>query len=156
MNGLNINYDEVITLGSQIFNKGDEFGEIVEKINSVLNELSTCWQGEDATKVLGKLTDESEKKVFEYHDTGWRYPTQVWKYQRDCLKSNLHPTQKPLALCEDLIRTFSNENDLILDNCMGSGTTGVACVNTDRKFIGIELNQQYFEIAKNRIQDIAV
>ena len=59
-------------------------------------------------------------------------------------------------MCEDLIRTFSNENDLILDNCMGSGTTGVACVNTDRKFIGIELNQQYFEIAKNRIQDIVV
>ena len=72
------------------------------------------------------------------------------------LKSNLHPTQKPLALCEDLIRTFSNENDLILDNCMGSGTTGVACVNTDRKFIGIELDTQYFEIAKSRIQDIVV
>lgn len=65
MNGLNINYDEVITLGSQIFNKGEEFGEIVEKINSVLNELSTCWQGEDATKVLGKLTDEcKEMKQF--------------------------------------------------------------------------------------------
>lgn len=72
------------------------------------------------------------------------------------MKSNLHPTQKPLALCEDLIRTFSNENDLILDNCMGSGTTGVACVNTDRKFIGIELDTQYFEIAKSRIQDIVV
>ena len=72
------------------------------------------------------------------------------------MKSNLHPTQKPLALCEDLIRTFSNENDLILDNCMGSGTTGVACINTGRKFIGIELESQYFEIAKNRIQDVVV
>lgn len=100
---------------------------------------------------LGKLTDESQKKVFEYHDTGYRYPTQVWKFQRDCLKSNLHPTQKPLALLEELVKTFSNENDLILDNTMGSGTTGVACKNLNRNFIGIELDKEYFEIAKNRI-----
>ncbi len=61
MNGLNINYDEVINLGSQIFNKGDEFGEIVEKINGVLNELSTCWQGEDANRVLNNLADECKE-----------------------------------------------------------------------------------------------
>ena len=61
MNGLNINYDEVINLGSQIFNKGDEFGEIVEKINGVLNELSTCWQGEDANRVLNNLSDECKE-----------------------------------------------------------------------------------------------
>lgn len=100
---------------------------------------------------LGKLTDENEKKVIEYKDTGWRYPTQVWKFQRDCLTSNLHPTQKPLLLCEELIKTFSNEGDVILDNCMGSGTTGVACKNLNRKFIGIELDEKYFEIARKRI-----
>lgn len=61
MNGLNINYDEVIALGSQIFNKGDEFNEIVQKIDSVLNELSLCWQGEDATKVLNELEDECKE-----------------------------------------------------------------------------------------------
>ena len=103
---------------------------------------------------LGKLTDENEKKVFEYHDTGYRYPTQVWKYQRDCLKSNLHQTQKPLLLCEDLIKTFSNENDTVLDSCMGSNTTGLACVDTNRKFIGIELDEEYFEISKKRIQEM--
>ena len=100
---------------------------------------------------LGKLTDENEKKVFEYEDTGWRYPTQVWHYQRDCLASNLHPTQKPVALIKNLVKTFSNEGDVILDNCMGSGTTGVACVNTNRNFIGIELDEKYFKIARNRI-----
>lgn len=61
MNGLNINYDEVITLGSQIFNKGDEFNEVVLKVEGVLNELSTCWQGADATKTLNNLSDECKE-----------------------------------------------------------------------------------------------
>lgn len=101
---------------------------------------------------LGKLTDDNEKKVFEYVDRGVRYPTQVWKYKRDCLTSNLHPTQKPLALCETLIKTFSNEGEIVLDSCMGSGTTGVACINTGREFIGIEKKPEYYEIAKERIE----
>lgn len=102
---------------------------------------------------LGKLTDENEKSVYEYNDNGLRYPTQVWKFKRDCLTSNLHPTQKPLALIEELVKTYSNESDLILDNCMGSGTTGVACKNLNRNFIGIEKDADYFEIAKNRINN---
>lgn len=102
---------------------------------------------------LGKLTDEQGKKVFEYNDTGWRYPTQVWKFQRDCLTSNLHPTQKPIALLVELVKTFTNEGDIVLDNCMGSGTTGVACVNTNRNFIGIELDGKCFDIAKKRIEE---
>ena len=101
---------------------------------------------------LGKLTDTNEKKVFEYHDTGYRYPTQVWRFKRDCLKSNLHPTQKPLALVEELVKTFTNEGDLVLDNTMGSGTTGVACKRLNRDFIGIEKDEKYFEIAKERIE----
>ena len=102
--------------------------------------------------VIGKLSDNKAHKVTEYIDTGWRYPTQVWKFQRDCLKSNLHPTQKPVALLEELIKTFSNEGDVILDFTMGSGSTGVACKNLNRKFIGIELDDVYFEIAKGRIE----
>ena len=101
---------------------------------------------------MGKLTDGQEKKVIEYNDTGWRYPTQVWKFQRDILKSNLHPTQKPVALLENLIRSFTNEGDLVLDNCMGSGSTGVACLNTGRRFIGIEKDEKFFNIAKERIE----
>ena len=65
----------------------------------------------------------------------------------------LHPTQKPVALLEELIRTYTDESDLVLDNCMGSGSTGVACINTGRKFIGIELEQKYFDIATQRISD---
>lgn len=104
---------------------------------------------------LGALTDlKGNKKVKEYEDTGKRYPTQVWKYQRDCLTSNLHETQKPVALLENLIKTFSNPHDMVLDSCMGSGSTGVACINTHRSFIGIELNDNYFNIAKDRIQEV--
>ncbi len=62
----------------------------------------------------------------------------------------LHPTQKPVALCEYLIKTYTNEGETVLDNCMGSGTTGVACVNTNRNFIGMELDDKYFEIACQR------
>ena len=102
---------------------------------------------------LGKLVDDNNNKfVKEYVDNGTRYPTQVWKFKRDILTSNLHPTQKPVALLEELIKTFSNEGDIILDNCLGSGSTGVACKNTNRNFIGIELNDEYFNIAKERIE----
>ena len=66
-------------------------------------------------------------------------------------KSGLHPTQKPIELSEYLIRTYTNKNDLVLDFTMGSGTTGVACKRTNRNFIGIEKDKEYFEIAKERI-----
>jgi len=66
-------------------------------------------------------------------------------------KGRLHPTQKPVELMEYLIKTYTNENETVLDFTMGSGSTGVACVNTNRKFIGIEQDDKYFEIAKNRI-----
>ena len=102
---------------------------------------------------LGKLTDDKTQSVVEYHDNGERYPTQVWRYQRDILTLNLHSTQKPLKLCEALVKTYTNEGDTVLDNCMGSGTTGVACVNTNRNFIGIELDKTYYEIAKQRINE---
>ena len=79
-----------------------------------------------------------------------RFPTSIIKFNTDKSKSQ-HPTQKPVALMEYLIKTYTNEGDLVLDNCMGSGTTGVACVNLNRKFVGIELEEKYFEIAKERI-----
>ena len=66
---------------------------------------------------------------------------------------NIHPTQKPVALLEYLIKTYTNENELVLDNCMGSGSTGVACINTNRRFYGIEKDEHYFEVAKNRIEE---
>lgn len=80
---------------------------------------------------------------------GERYPIDIIEFKKD---SGLHPTQKPVALLEYLIKTYTNENDLVLDNCMGSGSTGVACINTNRNFIGIELDENYFNIAKERIE----
>ena len=86
-------------------------------------------------------------------NSGFRYPTRVLEFKR---QTGLHPTQKPVALLEYLIKTYTNEYDVVLDNCMGSGTTGVACVNTVRKFIGIEIDKNYFEIAKERISSSVV
>lgn len=81
-----------------------------------------------------------------------RYPATVRQIPSMRQQDLIHPTQKPVALMEYLIRTYTNPGDTVLDNCMGSGTTGVACVNTGRNFIGIEKDATYFEIAKNRIE----
>lgn len=83
-------------------------------------------------------------------NNGERFPIDIIEFQRDKLK--VHPTQKPVKLLEYLIKTYTNENDIVLDNCMGSGSTGIACVNTNRNFIGIELDEKYFNIAKERIE----
>ena len=80
---------------------------------------------------------------------GYRYPTDIIKFGKDAHK--IHPTQKPVPLLEYLVKTYTNEGETVLDNCMGSGSTGIACINTDRNFIGIELDDNYFEIAKKRI-----
>lgn len=79
-----------------------------------------------------------------------KYPTNVLEFSKESKPQ--HPTQKPVALLEYLIKTYTNEGDVVLDNCMGSGSTGVACVNTGRKFIGMELDENYFNIAKERIE----
>ncbi len=85
---------------------------------------------------------------------GERTPISVLKIARDNIHKgkNIHPTQKPVPLFEYLIKTYTNEGETVLDNCMGSGTTGVACINTNRNFIGFELDKHYYDIAKERIQ----
>lgn len=96
---------------------------------------------------------ETLNKTFESKYTN--YPKNVLEYTNE-VKSNrnrLHPTQKPVALLEYLVKTYTNEGDIVLDNCMGSGSTGIACINTGRKFVGIELNDKYYEIAKQRINN---
>ena len=87
----------------------------------------------------------------EYEQKYTNYPSELIEFGLD--KDSVHPTQKPVALMEYLIRTYTNEDDIVLDNCMGSGTTGVACVNTNRQFIGIEMNDNYFKIAEERINN---
>ena len=79
------------------------------------------------------------------------YPENIVYFKTEH-KNRLHPTQKPVDLLEYLIKTYTNENEIVLDNCMGSGSTGVACINIDRNFIGMEKDEKYFEIAKDRIE----
>ena len=86
----------------------------------------------------------------EYTQEFTGYPSEIIEFGLD---KAIHPTQKPVALMEYLIKTYSNKGDLVLDNCMGSGTTGVACVRTNRKFIGIEKDEKYFNLASNRIEE---
>jgi len=87
-----------------------------------------------------------------YNDT--YYPTSIIDFSLAGLrKGRLHPTQKPVALFEYLIKTYTNESETVLDNCMGSGTTGVVCKNLNRNFIGIELDPEYFKIAEKRINE---
>ena len=81
---------------------------------------------------------------------GKKHKSNILEYKKDY--QGLHPTQKPVLLLEDLIKTFSNEGDTVVDVTMGSGSTGVACKNTGRNFIGMELDEEYFKIAKERIE----
>lgn len=91
--------------------------------------------------------------AFEKPNNGVRYPKTVRKYSYPEGKSRVHPTQKPVELLEWLINSYSNEGDTILDFTMGSGSTGVACKNTNRNFIGIELDEDYYNIAKERMKE---
>ena len=110
-----------------------------------------------------KLKEKSDKLRSEYIESeatkmpvvfnlweGNKYKSNILKYKKDY--DGHHPTQKPVLLLEDLIKTFSNEGDLVVDMTMGSGSTGVACKNLKRKFTGIELDENYFNIAKERIK----
>ena len=97
--------------------------------------------------MAGKRPSHKETTVSEYTN----YPFDVLQF---CSVSKpQHPTQKPVGLLEYMIKTYTNPSEVVLDNCMGSGSTGVACINTGRQFIGMELDEGYFEIAQKRIED---
>lgn len=106
-------------------------------------------QGKPYKTTTGSSTPNYNKfyKITTVSD-GKRYPIDVLEFKSEI---GLHPTQKSVALLEYLIKTYTNEGETVLDNCMGSGSTGVASIHTNRKFIGIELDKDYFEIAKKRI-----
>ena len=103
-----------------------------------------CKQGGHGSNYNGP-----SKEVNITVNTGTRHPKTVLRFQRD--RTQLHPTQKPIALWEYLIRTYTNEGDTVLDNCCGSGTTGVACRNTGRNFIQMDISEEYCKIAEERL-----
>lgn len=109
-------------------------------------------------EVNKKTTRKKDKSTTVYSDMGLKegqYTQKFTNYPQDRIRTKkektIHPTQKPVSLMEYLIKTYTNENEIVLDFTMGSGTTGVACKNLNRNFIGIELDEKYFKIAENRI-----
>ena len=101
----------------------------------------------------GDSNHVSYEKVKKRYDPDWVQPSDILEFNVVPNRNGkVHPTQKPIELLEWLIKTYSNENDLVLDNTMGSGSTGVACVNLNRNFIGIEMDETYFKISEQRIQ----
>jgi len=108
-------------------------------------------QKSNSAVVRGGKGGREDVGGFLTESDGRRYPKNLIKFNRD--KEKLHPTQKPLALFEYLIKTYTNKNNLILDNCAGSGTTGVACKNLNRNYILIEQEEKYYKIAEKRIKN---
>ena len=100
--------------------------------------------------VIGLSTHNGGRLSGEYVQKYTNYPTQVLNYPN---QKGYHPTQKPVALFEYLIKTYSKENDLVLDNCAGSGTTAIACLNTNRQFIVMEKEEKYYDIILKRVGD---
>ena len=104
-------------------------------------------------KVNSKMTTDYGEYGLTTYDSTERYPRSVLTFSKDIQKSALHPTQKPVALIEYLIKTYTNPGDLILDSCAGSMTLAVAAMNTGRKYICIEKDPEIFEIGKKRVED---
>lgn len=122
----------------------------VRKVSSAKNRGACIERRNDTDNIYN---NEYADKVNDYDSTS-RYPRDVVKFKTDKQKLNLHKTQKPLSLMKYLVETYTNEGDLVLDNTMGSGTTGVACIETNRDFIGIEMDDDIYKIAESRIYEI--
>jgi len=138
-----------------VFGKG-YVRSIKDKVMMTYNPQFTEGKEYKLPKV-SKTTDlfgENHKNgVYKHYDrdTSKRYPYNIIQFNMD--KPKVHPTQKPVALFEYLIKTYTNEGETVLDNCMGSGTTAIACINTNRNYIGFELDTDYFNIATERIEN---
>jgi DNA modification methylase len=126
-----------------------EYGAVFYRDQPTYNpQMRTGFKPYKTTKG-GETENYNKSGIVTTESDGSRYPLSTIEFPRD--KNKVHPTQKPVALMEYLIRTYTNEGDTVLDFTMGSGTTGVACVNTGRNFIGIERDPDYFKIAQDRI-----
>lgn len=129
-------YNPQFTEGEPLHGMGTKFSQEKNKNNNYGN-FDSC------NNPSAKRTGDTKK-----------YPKSIVKFPRPASCVMIHPTQKPVELLEWLIKTYTNENDFVLDNCMGSGSTGVAAVGVNRNFIGMELEKKYFNIAKERIESV--
>ena len=154
--GLNQNdFNKILNnkMGGHYFTKGFQF--CVPTENNYL-KLQTSGFFKTPYKEIKEIDNQFKKKFASTFNLweGKKYKSNILKYKKDY--TGHHPTQKPVLLLEDLIKTFSNENDLVVDLTMGSGSTGVAAKNTNRDFIGIEQDDKYFAIAEERINSILI
>lgn len=132
-------YKKLPTYNPQMRTDGIFTGQKIQKMNT-----------NRENGVMGKTGEK--KNYVHLSNNGLFYPKTVLEFSNVNKHKNIHPTQKPVELLEYLIKTYTNEKMFVLDNCMGSGSTGVACINTNRNFIGIELDENYFNIANQRIK----
>lgn len=139
---ISVFYKKQPTYNKQMI-KRDENG--IKRLKNKNNPIR--FSGTDINGNKGKKTQYDINR----YDEEYKNPSSMLKFKVE--RNRLHPTQKPILLLEYLIKTYTNENETVLDNCMGSGSTGVACKHTNRNFIGIELDDNYFEIAKKRIEE---
>lgn len=123
------------------------YPQMIKRENPITNGGNKMVEAIPIARTEASKAFEKKKKVYNE-----KFPTSILKFNVR-IGRGLHPTQKPVALIEYLIKTYTKEGDIVLDNTMGSGTTGVACVNTNRNFIGIEMDDKYFEIAQKRISE---
>jgi len=135
-------------MGGHYFTNGVQFCIPTETNYNKLQETGYFQKPYSEIKEIDNQFKSKFASTFNLWEGG-KYKDNVFEYKRD--RDNYHPTQKPILLLEDLIKTFSNEGDLVVDLTMGSGSTGVACKNTNRSFIGIEKDENYFKIAEQRI-----
>ena len=119
--------------------------------NPQMVDVGKSWSKKDSGKNEVKHLGIKEKEFNKTSNGNLRYPFVIQPFTR--IRDGKHPTQKPIALMEYLIKTYTNENETVLDFTMGSGSTGVACFNTNRNFIGIEQDENYFNIAEQRIKE---
>ena len=145
--------------------KRKELKKILSKENSLelirqeMDKMGLEWTIIDKIKTMEEKIINAVKplKTTVKNDSGLRYPRTVQYFktaESEGKKSIIHPTQKPLALFEYLIKTYTNEGDLVLDNCIGGGTTAVACINTNRRYIGMELDEEYHKKSLERIKKV--
>lgn len=131
-----------------VFNKHNYY-PIMEKIDK--NDYRYRKNGRNSPIKQGGVYGNVKQKI--RIETGQRYPNTILKISNTNAKSKKHPTQKPIALFEYLIKTYTNEGETVLDNCAGSGTTAIACINTNRNFIVMEKEQTYYEMILKRVEE---
>ena len=136
-----------------LFEIENDYDDILSRVkrttyNLDLDNIDIVCSNKGKAGSLGHLSSESKRSNYTQIKTG--YPKSILKYDRE---NGLHPTQKPVELFEYLIKTYTNEGNLVLDNCAGSGTTGIACLNTNRNYILMEKEEKYFETINKRISD---